>query len=418
LTETENGVPHGTNTLTGADPGKLKTHLHWPVGGVTTEELETTDDEVALETELIGVTAEEVAIEEVCAVDEFWLEELNAAELVANELEEVGTTVDETVEDWLELVGTTTLETANEELDTALLEGAIVDELTIEDELDAGTTEEAALDELAIVDDEVIELTGITDEICETTGLEVAAELELFPILELAITADETGEVVTEEVEAWTLDWLADEVGVEFIELIIDDVLGTEDIEVTELNEVAGSDETIELVGTVEEIIEEELAGTELEEETLEETTSEETCDDEAKEEESLTKLDNMDTLDFVELELDGTAELLIIPLETVEDPELIVELTLDEEELVGVALNNTSRGLLHGTLNSKFIKKKLYLTTHVRSSPFGNWDWALAIGVFAKLASESETNIAAIITNENSFLDIKVCINNFGFRV
>jgi hypothetical protein len=167
---------------------------------VTTDELETTDDEVALETELVGITAEEVVIEEVFTVDEFWLEEINAAELVANELEEVGAIVDETVEDWLELVGTTTLETANEELDTALLEGAIVDELTIEDELDAGTTEEAALDELAIVD-ETAELTGTIDEICETMGLEVAAELVLFPILELATTADETGEAVTEEVE-------------------------------------------------------------------------------------------------------------------------------------------------------------------------------------------------------------------------
>jgi hypothetical protein len=32
-------------------------------------------------------------------------------------------------------------------------------------------------------------------------GLEVATELELLPILELATTADETGEAVTEEVE-------------------------------------------------------------------------------------------------------------------------------------------------------------------------------------------------------------------------
>jgi hypothetical protein len=107
-----------------------------------------------------------------------------------------------------------------------------------------------------------------------------------------------------------------------------------------------------------------------------------------------------------------------LILLEIGDETELTAEPKLEEEVFVGVALKITLSGLLQGTLNSKLIKKKLYLTRHVSPSPLGYWAWALVIGVDAKLASESETNIAAIITNENNFLDIKVCINNFEFRV
>jgi hypothetical protein len=52
LTPTENGVPQGTNTSTGANPGKLKTHLQTESGIPITDELEVV--------ELVGLTIDEI----------------------------------------------------------------------------------------------------------------------------------------------------------------------------------------------------------------------------------------------------------------------------------------------------------------------------------------------------------------------
>jgi hypothetical protein len=402
LTETENGVPHGTNTLTGADPGKLNTHLHWPVGGVAVEELETTVDEAALESELIALIIEEATLELGRVSDEVTLAELSCEAEAAVELDDTGTTDEELLEVWLEA----TAEVDETELATKLeLDGTTLDTTWLEELFndDTADIDEAGTTLLTIT----TELDGTEDELCDVGELEATVELdgtivelEVGTLLELAATADEA---VTEDEDTAELIWLLDLLESEIIELVTDEFTGVDEtLEEFITAELVGTDEVVELFGTTEDEAMAELDDDITEEETAGVFAPDDDWLDVGTTDELATELDTLVILDEV-----GTTDETLITLDNGDDSDEELKL----EELIGLALNTALSGLLHGTLNSIFIKKKLYLTKQVKPSPVAVALWALAVGVLIKLDNVNETSIAAIITNVDSFLVIKFCI-------
>lgn len=358
-TPIENGVPQGTEMSTGVNPGKTNLHLHSDGTPITT-----------------------------------WLEELVKVELRLAALEDL-LVLELDNDDTAELRLEAKLEITELADDTGRLELTIL--LT---ELVAGTAE----------DNITLELDGATilDEL-GTKELDETAKEEVGKIAEAELTADELGAI--------KLELEADEAGTEELEdtITLEEVTGVADDTggIIELDEIETADtgilltklETIEL-GVIDEEVEELVVGVaELEvialEILLEETELNKLLRLELAEDNTELKeleiegnelpLETSDKLEETELnneldELFRLEEFTLLELETVDtkalgttDDRLLDEALLDVKE-VGVALNITFNGLLHGIVKSKLIAKKLYCTLHVRPSPDVEV-WALAFG-------------------------------------